>query len=286
MRKIIFAAVCLICALLMCSCNKAVTKDILDADGNAVATGYYDGDKLIYEEKTDDSGAVVEKTEYDEAGRVSKVMTYRGSNVSSEDVYAYGENDGDYTLTSTKYNTKGIVSTKRVTTYENALPVKEVVGFSDNEADNTVSTYKYNEDGTVLLEIVSGGNKIREVLEDGNGGVLYDHEYSNLGTSTKTYYGEGKTIIKIESFNKDGKLVYVMKHEYDDEGKVKKSTTTDADGNLKDYSEYVYVGKKLKGIHKYNANGTIHSTIVYDENGKATIHKGQYVDVIANEGKS
>ena len=283
MKKIIFAIACLICAVLMCSCNKAVAKDILDADGNAVATGYYDGDVLLYEEKADKDGAIIEKTEYDEDGRAVKVTKYRNGNVSSEEVYAYGKNDGEYTLTETKYNTKGIASAKKVITYEKALPVKEVVGLSENEADNQVNTYKYNEDGTVLREMFSGETKMREVLDDGNGVVIYDHEINNDGVATRTYYIAGEDVDKIESYNKDGKIIYSMSYEYDAEGKVVKTTTTDAKGNVKDYSEYVYLGKTLMGIHKYNANGTIHSTVSYDENGKATVHKGKYVDVLADK---
>ena len=286
MKKIILVIACLICAVLMCSCNRAVTKDILDADGNAVATGHYEGDRLVYEEKADDRGDVVEKTEYDESGRAFKVTKFRNGTIAYEDEYAYGDSEGNYTLTAIVYNVKGEASNKTVITYENAIPVKEVAGLSENEDEKLVTTYKYNEDGTVLKEITSAGVKVREVLDDGNGVIIYDHEVNSDGAATRTYYIAGEDIEKIESYNKEGKLVYSMAYEYNDDGKVKKTVTTNANGDVKDYSEYTYVDGKLAAIHKYNANKTINSTVTYDENGKATVHKGQYIGVNKNENKT
>ena len=72
--------------------------------------------------------------------------------------------------------------------------------------------------------------------------------------------------------------MYVV-NEYNDNKKITGSKTYDSTDAIKSYSTYVYdeAGEKLRAIYRYNADGTINSTITYDENGKSTIHSGTFV---------
>lgn len=280
MKKIALVLVLVMCALLMFSCGEPEARDIVDADGNVVAKGYYDGEKLLYEEKTDSNGDLEKKTTYDDEGRVAKVEEYLLGKLSSESVYTYTDNAANYSISITSFNNKGTAVLEEEIKYENDRPVSKT-GTVANKGEGAAveqTTYTYNdEDGTVVESVSSNGIKIREIMSDGNGVTIYEIKISDDGSSTKTFYDQGTLVAKKETYNAEGKLVVTIVNEYNADGILVGSKTYMADGSLKDYSVYVFEGSTLKGIYKYNANDTINCTIVYDENGKATIHDGQYV---------
>lgn len=282
MKKLalIFALLLVSLALFSCSSYKLVAKDAKDSDGNAV-TGYYDkNDTLIYEEKLDSDGKVAKKTSYDYSGRVEKIEEFHKGNKSAESVFTYEEDD-KYTKTQTVYNNKGEQVSVKETKFEKGLPVSEKNTVNVKNGDPSVqeSTFTYNDDGSVLEIIKSGDKKIREVLTSKDENVLWDCEYAEAGTSIKTHYNEDGIAAKTESYNKDGALVMYVVNEYNDNKKITGSKTYDGTDAIKSYSTYVYdeAGEKLRAIYRYNADGTINSTITYDENGKSTIHSGTLV---------
>ena len=279
MKKIALILVLVMCCAMLFSCGEPEARDILDADGNVVAVGYYDGDKLLYEEKSDTKGNLAQKTTYDDDGRVEKVEDYAIGFLSGETEYTYTDTDGSYTVVSTTYDNQGEVRLVTETTYENDVPVSQTstVPVADGESSVEESTFTYNDDGSVLEIIMSGDRKIREILTDGNGVVIYDHEFFETGASAKTFYNADSVIIKIENFTAEGELLVTIVNEYDDDGVLKKTYSYDKDSQLKDYSEYIYENGTLLAIYKYNSNNTINTSIIYDENGKATIYEGQYV---------
>ena len=281
MKKIAFILALLTCCAVLFSCGEPEGREIFDADGNAVATGYYDGDVLLYEEVLDSNEDLSKRTTYDDEGRVEMVEDYTLGKKYSESVYSYTEDAGNYSVSETVFNNKGVVVSVTETKYEGDRAVtKTRTSSTTGEAhDVQVSDFVYNEDGTVLEKISSNGTDVREVLTDGNGVLLTDREFNNNGASTKTFYEAGKVVTKIENFNDNGELVVTVVNEYDENGVHTGSKSYNAAGELKDYSEYVYNGSKLVAIYKYYANGSIHSTITYDEEGKATIHTGKYVYV-------
>ena len=280
MKKISLILILVICCALLFSCGgKPEARDILDADGNVVAVGYYDGDKLLYEEKSDTNGNLSQKTTYDDEGRVEKVEDYAIGFLSGETEYTYTDDEGSYTVVSTTYDNKGEVKMVTETVYENDVPVNQTstVPVADGSSSVEESTFSYNEDGSVLEIIMSGDKKVREILTDGNGVVIYDHEFFDTGASAKTFYDAGSVITKIENYTAEGELLITIVNEYDDKGTLKKTYSYDKDNQLKDYSEYIYENGKLLAIYKYIANNTINTSIIYDENGKATIYEGEYV---------
>ena len=281
MKKFAFALALITCVMTLASCSDPKPRDILDADGNAIATGYYDGDVLVYEEKLDSNGNLSKKTTYDDSERVEKEENYTFNVLSNVVEYEYTEKDDEYTKKTVLYNNKGTIVSVTELKYENGVPTKETVtvGTGDKVSDVTECTYVYNEDKTVTKTYTSNGKKIREVLEDGNGVVIYDHEIAEDGSSVKTFYEMGKVISKVENYTKEGKLLITIKNIYDEKGTITRSESYDANNALKDYSEYVYVDGSLKALYKYHADGSIHTSIIYDENGKATIHTGKYVPV-------
>ena len=277
MKKIAVILALIMCALPLVACGDPEARDILDADGNAVATGYYKGDKLICEEVLDNNGDITKKTDYDSKGRVEKVVTYNLNVLYLEEEYTYTKEEGNYTCKATRYNNKGETVTVTETVYEGAKPVTETVTTTlGGNTDVQVCDMKYNEDGTVLLTITSNEKKIKETLEDGNGVAIYDHDFKDDGSSVKTFYNEDKLSAKVETYSTEGKLVNTKVNTYKD-GITERTDNYDADGKLTSYSIYVYNGTKLKAIYKYNADGTIQSSAIYDENGKATIHSGVYM---------
>ncbi len=280
MKKISLILILVICCALLFSCKgEPEARDITDADGNVVAVGYYDGDTLLYEEKSDSNGNLAKKTSYDKDGNVKKVENYAVGFLAEEVEYAYGDSDDNYTEKSTVYNNKGVVTRVVETNYENGVAVSSTttVPLANGDSNVQESTFTYNEDGTVLEVITSDGNKIRETLGDGNGVLIYDHEFFDTGASAKTFYDMGEIVTKVENYTAKGDLLVTIVNTYDEEGTLIKTHTYDKDSNLKEYSEYVYYGGSLAAIYKYNANNTIHSSILYDEEGKATIYEGQYV---------
>lgn len=280
MKKIALVLVLVMCAILMFSCGEPEARDIVDADGNVVAVGYYDGEKLLYEEKTDSNGDLAKKTTYDDEGRVEKVEDYDFGKLSSESVYAYTDNAANYSISTTTFNNKGTAVLEEEVKYENDRPVSKTSTVANKGEGTAVenTTYTYNdEDGTVLESVSSNGIKLRETMSDGNGVTIYELEISDDGSSTKSFYDQGTVVSKKETYNADGNLVVTIINEYNGDGVLIGSKTYNADGSLKDYSVYVFEGSTLKGIYKYNANDTINCTIVYDENGKATIHNGEYI---------
>ncbi len=280
MKKISLILILVICCALLFSCKgDPEARDILDADGNVVAVGYYDGDTLLYEEKSDSNGNLAQKTTYDKDGKVEKVEDYAVGFLAAEKEYTYGDDDGSYVEKNTVYNNKGVVTKIVETSFENGVSVSSTTTTPLANGESTVeeSTFTHNEDGTVLEEITSDGNKVRETLEDGNGVLIYDHEFFDTGASAKTFYEAGSVVIKVENYTAEGELLVTIVNTYDEEGTLIKTHSYDKDSNLKEYSEYVYSGGKLLAIYKYHANGSIHTSIIYDENGKAEIYEGQYV---------
>ena len=282
MKKIIAlirTAIIAAAALFACAKEELAKKDILDDNGNKVATGYYDGDKLVREEKEDSKGNLTQKTEYGEDGKVEKVESYTLGTLFEVEEYKYGKEEGKYTKNTVTYNNKGKVVSNKETKYENGLPKEELSfalsedGKETSEIDKT--TYTYNEDGTVLVKVTADKKTVRESLLDKKGDAVYVYEVGDK-SSVKTYY-EKKLVSKVETYNKGGDLVNRTENEYNEDGAVKTSKSYNAKGELRSYSVYVYNAEgKLLGIYKYNADKTIQSTVAYDENGKATIHEGVF----------
>lgn len=280
MKKISLILILVICCALLFSCGKPKARDITDADGNVVAVGYYDGDKLLYEEKSDSNGNLAEKTTYDDDGRVEKVENYAVGFLAEEVEYEY-DSEENYVEVSTVYNNKGVVTNVTETNYENGLPVSSTttVPLENGESDVQQSTFTYNDDGTVLEVITSGDNKIRETLTDGNGVIIYDHEFFDTGASAKTFYTEAGVVLKVENYTAEGELLVTIVNTYDEDGTLIKTHSYDKDSVLKEYSDFVYVDGSLRAVYKYNANGTIHTSVIYDEQGKATIYEGKYIPI-------
>lgn len=279
MKKISLILISAICCAMLFSCNsEPEARDITDADGNVVAVGYYNGDTLLYEEKSDSNGNLATKTSYDKDGNVEKVENYAVGFLAEEVEYDY-DSEENYVEKSTVYNNKGDVVSITETNYEDGIAVSSTTTtpLANGESNVQESTFKYNEDGTVLEEITSDGKKIRETYTDGNGVVIYDHEFFDTGASAKTFYDAGEVITKVENFTAEGELLVTIVNTYDEEGTLIKTHTYDKDSNLKEYSEFVYANGTLLAVYKYNANGTIHTSVIYDEEGKAEIFEGQYV---------
>lgn len=282
MKKIIALVLAgIICALALFSCAKGELKekDILDKDGNKIATGFYDGDRLVREEKTDSNGDLSQKTEYNKDGKVEKVESYTLGILFSEEEYKYEKEDGKYSKTTVTYNNKGDVVSNKETKYKDSLPVEEIKTTPTSDKDVSYverTAYTYNEDGTILLSTTSDGKKINEKLLDKDGNVVYVFEFSEE-SSVKTFYNKKNVILKTETYNKDNKLVVTIENEYDSNGKQTGSKTYNSKGELRDYSVYVYGSDRLLGIYKYNADDTIKYTIAYDSNGKATVYEGAYM---------
>lgn len=282
MKKLSLILALIMCALVLFSCGDPKPRDIKDEDGKAIATGYYDGDKLVYEEKVDSNGDVSKRTTYDDKERIEKIEEYSLKKLQLEAVYTYTDTEGKYTVNTTRFNNKGIVVLVSETKYEDSRPVSETRTTSSSpESDPAAekSTYKYEDDGSVIETITSGDAKIREVKTDKNDNLIYDREYSNAGSSVKTFYNDKKQISKIENYSADGKLVVTVTNIYNDDGTLTKTESYASDGQLKDYSNYIYKDGSLVAIYRYNADGTINSTILYDSEGKATVHSGTYVSI-------
>ncbi len=283
MKKIIALALAAItCASMLFACGKAELekKDILDDKGNKVATGYYDGDKLVREEKTDSNGDLTQKKEYNKDGNVEKVENYNLGILFTVEEYEYAKKDGEYTKNTVTYNNKGKVVSNKETKYKDSRPVEEIntIPTAEEGVSNVEKCkYTYKEDGTVLLVITSNDKKIRETLLDKDENKIYDHEFSEE-SSVKSYYKDER-VVKAETFNSSGKIILTVENEYDEDGVLSGTKNYNAKGELRDYSKYVYKDGKLLGIYKYNADDTINCTIAYDENGKATIHKGTYIQL-------
>ncbi|MBQ2730376.1 MAG: hypothetical protein IJF69_06335 [Clostridia bacterium] len=280
MKKTALILALLMCAVSLFACGGPEAKDILDDNGKAVATGYYDGDKLLYEEKVDDRGDVSQKTTYDDDGNIEKVENFFLGEIKDETVYTYEEKEGNYSEKTTSYSAQGVKVSVTDRKYEGGKLMTETVKteLAGDKVSVDVSKFTYNDDGTVLEILTTDKDKVRETLTSENGDVIYALEISDTGSAVKTFY-ENKRISKIENYTADGKLLITITNEYDESGKIVKSQSFNKDNELKDYSVYVYDGENLLGIHKYYADGTIHSTIQYDETGKATIHNGMYVDL-------
>ncbi|MBQ4066112.1 MAG: hypothetical protein IJD22_00580 [Clostridia bacterium] len=295
MKKIISVLLlAVLCAsLFSCAAPEPVAMDILDGDGNAVATGYYDEDgKLLYEEKVNSKGEVIKKTTYDSEGRVEKVEEFMNGSVSGETVYTYGDSAGYYSTKQTVFNNKGVVVNVKESVYEQDLIVSQKRTFAVSDGVNDVedSYFSYNDDGTVLETVNSNGRKVREKLTDGNGVLLTDHDFSSEESSFKTYYNEGDKIAKTDTYNAAGELVISLVYTYDENGKTVMTESYNKAGTRMDYSKYVYENDKIRAIYKYNDEDglvgadeidTINSTIMYDDEGKATVHKGVYVPIKA-----
>ena len=279
MKKIAIILALLMCASVLFACSKTVAKDILDDDGKAIATGYYDGDKLLYSEKVDDRGDLSQKTTYGDDGSIEKVENYFLGNLKDETVYSYTDKEGDYTENVTSYTAQGVKLSVTEREYKDGNVVKETVktGLKDDKEESVdVSNFTYNEDGTVLEVVTTNKEKSRETLRAEDGSVIYDMEITESGSSIKTFY-ENDRISKIENYTKEGKLLITIVNAYTEDGRIESTKSYNADGELKDYSNFVYDGDTLLGIHKYYADGTIQSTIEYDEDGNATVHNGIYV---------
>lgn len=280
MKKISLILILVICCALLFSCkSKPEARDILDADGNVVAVGYYDGDTLLYEEQTDENGTLEKKTVYDDNGKVEKVENYAVGFLSEEVVYEYGDTDDNFVEKNTVYNNKGTVTKVVETKYENGVAVSSTTTTPVTNGEPIVegSTFVYNEDGTVLEIITSNGKKIRETLTDGNGVVIYDHEFFDSGASAKTFYDMGKVVTKVENYTAKGELLVTIVNIYNEEGTLVKTESYDKDGNLKEYSDFIYVEDSLAAVYKYTVDGVIHTSVIYDEEGKASIFEGEYV---------
>ncbi len=283
MKKIIALVLAtIICAAALFSCAKGELKkkDILDDNGNKVATGYYDGDKLVREEKVDSNGELTQKKEYNKDGNVEKVENYNLGILFTVEEYEYEKKEGEYSKNTVTYNNKGDVVSNKETKYKDSRPVEEIITGPASE-DGVASVvertnYTYNDDGTVLLVVTSDAKKIKETVLDKNDKTIYVHEFKE-GSSVKSYYEKDRVTVS-ETYNVDGNLVIKTENEFNDEGVLSGTKSYNAKGELRDYSKYVYnEDGKLLGIHKYNADDTINSTIVYDENGSATIHDGVYL---------
>lgn len=282
MKKISLILALIMCALVLFSCGEPKPRDIKDDDGKAIATGYYDGDKLVYEEKVDSNGDVSKRTTYDDKERVEKIEEYSLKKLQLESVYTYTDTEGKYTVKTTKFNNKGVVVLVSETKYEDSRPVSEtrtVSSSSESDPAAEKSTYKYEKDGSVIETITSGDTKVREVMTDKDGKLVYDREYSNTGTSVKTFYDDKKQISKIENYNAEGNLIVTVTNIRDENGVLTKTESYAGNGQLKDYSNYVYKDGSLVAIYKYYADGTIQSTILYDSEGKATVHSGVYMPI-------
>ncbi|MBE6587468.1 MAG: hypothetical protein E7647_03525 [Ruminococcaceae bacterium] len=271
----------IMCAVMLFSCAKPepVAKDIVDDDGKTVGVGYYDGDKLVREEKFDSNGKIAKRTEYDKDGRVEKVENYTGEKLMSEESYTYEKEEGSYSKKVTVFTNKGVTVSVKEIKYKDSLPVEEIntIPSSEEGVSNVErGTYKYLDDGSVLLTITSDAKQIRETLTDKKGNVVYDHEFNDKG-SEKSYYNENNAVAKKESYDAEGKLTFTVENQYDEKGVISGSKTYDAKGTLMSSSVYVYKDSKLLGIYNYFGDGTIKNTVQYDENGKATIHNGTYV---------
>ncbi len=280
MKKIAFILALVLCCGMLFSCGDPKAKDILDDDGNVVAVGYYKGNKLVYKEETNDKGDLEARTTYDDDGKVEKLEKYAGGKLKSESVYEYGDKKGNYTEKRSNFS-HGVVISVTEDKYENGRIVlsETVVSKGGDEAKSDISKYTYDDEkGTVKEELFSGETKVKEVLTDKDGKVVYTLEINEGINSVKTYY-EDKKITKVENYNKKGDLLISIVNEYDSEGTIKGSKTYNANGELREYSNYVYKDGVLLGMHRYNPDGTISSTIEYDSNGKATIHDGIFIDL-------
>ena len=281
MKKILTVCIILICAFCLFSCSEKLTaKMITDAEGNAVATGYYDGrDNLVYEEQTDKNGNLIKKTSYDKEGNVTLVEEYEGSKKKQETAYSYEKNAGDYTVTVNSYDNKEVRVSVKETVYKNALPAEvtfTLLSAKGEYINIEKSSFVYNEDGTVLETILSNDRKVRETLNDGNGIVIYDLEIREDGTGEKLYYNEKGEVLKSERYDKEGTLTEYTVTGYNENGKVLRTEEYDGTDALISYTVYYYKtdGLTIEKSQSYDADGTVIGTITYDEKGNPTYHTG------------
>lgn len=281
MKKILSALLITICALFLFSCSVNLTaRPITDADGNAVATGYYDGrDRLVYEEQTDKEGNLIKKTSYDKDGNVTLIEEFEGGKKKLETAYSYEKAEGNYTMTVTSFDNKEVRVSVKETVYKNALPAENTFTLLSAQGEYInveKSTYSYNKDGSVLTVITSNNKKIRETLDDGNGVVIYDLEIFENGESEKIYYNENGHVIKSDSYDKNGKLKEYTVTAYNDKEKIIRTETYDAKNAVLSYSVYQYKpdGITLEKIQSYDASGNVIGTITYDEKGNPVYDPG------------
>lgn len=282
MKKVLSALILIISALCLFSCSvKLTAKMITDADGNAVATGYYDGrDRLVYEEQTDKDGNLIKKTSYDKEGNVTLIEEFEGGKKKQETAYAYEKKEGDYTVTFTSYDSNEVRVSVKETVYKNALPTEVIFTLLSAKGEYInieKSTFVYNKDGSVLESIFSNDRKVRETLNDGNGVIVYDFEIFEDGSGEKLYYNEKGETLKSESYDKNGNITKYTVTGYNEKGKIIRVETYDKDNVLVSYTKYFYAadGLTLEKSQSCNADGTVTGTITYDEKGNPTYHAGE-----------
>ncbi len=232
-------------ALSLFACGSGEKVEDIKKGDKVVGKSYYENDRLVKEEYTNEKGDVDSFKEYTD-GKLSQT----GKNTYGKD---------------------GSLSEVSVSTLKDDRVAKEEHTFYENGKAARVNTidFTYNDDGSVLESVSNDGRKSSDVLKNSVGEKVYSTTYDEKG-SIKSSYENGE-ISKSESFDTEGKLVGYSDMEYDENGLSTGSKTYNAEGELILTSVYEYKDGKMSRILMYNASGELYQIGVYDEQGKLTI---------------
>ena len=174
-------------------------------------------------------------------------------------IYEKGEDDKkEYLSTYRKYDFRGNMIKEEEFKSDGTLRQKTEYKY-DDQGNMTIET-TYGSADKIITEYDDQGHEIRETLySDGKVDYIIEHEYDDRGNKTKTvknYYGVGET-----------SAVTMYEAEYDDQGNVTRSVEYDWHGTIESMTEYEYDDRGNKMKEK-----RVHS----DENGTMSVTEREY----------